>query len=223
MKNPKYLDYVYYYNVKRRKTKGIKGRSISESKIDEFLIKHIDENLLLSPVIAEWVRNHIKELKNKELEENKTLFEAQENFSNSLEKEKKKLRDMYRKDMITEEEYKSDLEEIESKAKKSKAKNIELVDWFSELNNIVDLGVDMRDIIKHGTVKEKKEFMSRFRSNLIWNEENLNVSNASWIDRYINVRKRILSEYTPFEHRNNVVNKGKNTDLTVLCPTLLRR
>ncbi len=221
MKSPKYLDYVYYYNVKRRKTKGIKARTLSESKVDEFLIDYVDQNLLLSPDLADWVRRHIDDLKDKELEENKTIAEAQENFSENLEKEKKKLRDMYRKEMINEEEYNSDLAEIELKQNKKKDERIEVVDWFKELHNIVNLGVEMKNVIENGTVKEKKELMSRFRSNLVWNEENLNVSNVSWINKYINGRKRILAKYSPFEPENNLVNKGKNTDLTVLCPTLL--
>lgn len=223
MKNPKYLDYVYYYNVKRRKTKEVKAKTISETKVDSFLESYIEENLLLSPKIADWIRKHIDELKDKELEENKTITSAQENSTDTLDKEKKKLREMYRKEMISEEEYKSDLVELESKYSNKAEEKIQVEDWFKELHNIIDVGLEMKNIIKNGTVKDKKEFMSRFRSNIVWNEENLNVSNVSWIDRYINVRKRILSEYTPFEHRNNVVNKGKNTDLTVLCPTLLPR
>ena len=223
MKSPKYLSYTYYYNVKRRKNKEVKAKTVSESKIDTFLKNYIDKELLLSPQLAGWVCKHINHLKDEELKANQTVFNSQESSMGLFEKEKKKLRDMYRKDMIDEDEYNLDLADLEKKYCPKKNKKQEYVsDWFKELNNIVDLGVEMKNIIEHGTIKEKKEVMSRFRSNLIWNEENLNVSNVSWVNKYIKGRKRILSKYPSFEPRNNVANKGKNTDLTVLCPTLLQ-
>ena len=221
MKSPKYLDYTYYYNIKRRKTKGIKAKTISESKIDEFLKKFTDENLILSPELADWVRKHISHLKDKEIEENQTIIRVQNSSVENLEKEKKKLRDMYRKEMITEEEYNSDLEEIEQKYSSKTKDEYKVSDWFEHLNDIVDLGTEMKNILDNGTIKEKKDMMSRFRSNLIWDEENLNISKVSWLETYIQGRKQVLSKYPWFEPKNNVENKGKNTDLTVLCPTVL--
>jgi site-specific DNA recombinase len=220
MKSPKYLEYTYYYNVKRRKTKGVTAKIINESKIDEYLNKYIDENLFLSPELASWVRKHLVYMRDAEIEENQVIVKAQSLSKETLEKEKRMLRDMYRKEMISEEEYKVDLAELEQKYNNNG--NVSYVsDWFDELNNIVDLGVEMKNIINNGTVKQKKDILSRLRSNLVWDEENLSISNVFWMDTYIKGRKEVLSQYPWFEPRNNLVNKRKNTDLTVLCPTML--
>lgn len=223
LKKPKYLEYTYYYNVKKRKRKNVIAKSISESKIDEFLSGYVNENLLLSPELAGWVRKHISHLKDEELEENQTVIKSQESSIGQFEKEKKKLRSMYRMEMISEAEYKSDLIDLENKYGPQEKKKQHVSDWFDNLNKIVDIGLEMKNVIENGTVNEKKDIMSRFGSNLVWNEENLSVSNDSWMDTYIKGRKQVLSKYPWFEPRNNVVNKGKNTDLTVLCPTLLPR
>lgn len=74
----------------------------------------------------------------------------------------------------------------------------------------------------HGTVKEKKDVLSKLRSNLIWNEEKLNISNKIWIDVYIKGRKKVLSKYPMFEPKNNVGNKEQNALLQASCPVMLR-
>jgi hypothetical protein len=47
---------------------------VSELKIDKFLTGYVDENLLLSPELAGWVRKHINHIKDEELEENQTII-----------------------------------------------------------------------------------------------------------------------------------------------------
>jgi site-specific DNA recombinase len=221
MRSPKYLEYSYYYNVRRKKQKGLIARGIEESKVNDFLKSYVDDNLQLSSELAGWVRKHINHLKDEELEENQTIVKSQESSKGRFEKEKKKLRDMYRMEMISEVEFKSDLIDLENKYGSKKNEGKTVPDWFENLHKIVDVGVEMKNVIENGTVDEKKDMMSQFGSNLIWNEENLNVSSDSWMNTYIKGRKHVLSKYPWFEPRNNLVKKGKNTDLTVLCPTVL--
>ena len=112
--------------------------------------------------------------------------------------------------MIVEDEYNTDLKEIEKEMGSSRENGKHLVsDWLEYLSDIIDLGIEMKNIIDNGTLKEKKDMMSRFRSNLIWNEENLSICKASWLKRYIKGRKQVLSQYPWFEPKNNQVNKGK--------------
>ena len=219
MKSPNYLHYVHYYNVKRKQSKGVKYKSIREEKINEFLRQYAQENLNISPELTEWAKKHLHELKDAELEENRTVFKAQSHVKEKTEKQKKKLREMYTREMITEEEYRSDLAGLQQVSKTVETPYVK--NWFEKLEDIIDLGVEFQNIIENGTIKEKKEVLSRLGSNLIWDEENLSISNEKWMDAYINGRKRVLSKYPMFEPKNNVGNKQQKTPFGVPCPVVL--
>ena len=75
MKQPKYLSYTYYYNIKRKKTKGVSSKSIEQRKIDSMLIDFYKNELKISERLYLFAKKHLTELRDKELERDKELHE----------------------------------------------------------------------------------------------------------------------------------------------------
>src|SRR5690606_11868127 len=80
---------------------------------------------------------------------------------------------------------------------------------------------DILDIIESTDSEAKKDLLSTLSSNLIWDEEKLNILRPKWIIEFEKVRKWMLKEYAQFEPEKDVENKGDYTDFGTLCPALL--
>ena len=208
LKNPKYLGYNFYYNVKKRKN-GEKCRVISEKKVNIEFNKFVDYNLNFSKELADWSKKYIVELKNKEI--NDSVFKEQLDQSNkeTFEKKAKRLRDMLRDEQITEEEYNSDLSALNLEYGTNDKKTGH-VDWFKEMNEIVDLTLCAKEIVDSDDFEEKRNLMSKLGSNLIWNEEKLNVLSRKSIQKLVDGIKRIKEEHKEFEPKNYQVPQGSN-------------
>ncbi len=220
--HPQFLEYYYYYNVSRRKKPGVSSSGIREEKVTGFLSDYLKENLDLPPTLTAWAKKNLCQLKDAELEENQLKVQAYKEINEDKNKERSKLREMLRKEIITEEEYRIDLSQIEEKHK-TQASTPEPIDWYSKIDDTISIGEHMQNILENGSVEQKREFMAKLGSNLVWDEENLSVINPKWLDIYIKGRKQVLSEKEWFEPRNNVGNKRENASFETLCPSLLRR
>jgi len=222
IKKPKYLSYVYYYNLKMRKQKNISVKSIEEKKIESFLINYFKESLHLSDELHNWSKLHLSQLKNSALEEQKTSSEARAKQRGKLTQKKKRVREMYALELISKEEFETDYREIEKQEQDYDKSINHFKDYYSELDNLLNLCASFIKIMKNGSQKEKKELFSRFPSNLVWNEQKLSIYKPKWLKAFEKGRKMILLKYGSVEPENQPINKGKNTDKSVLCPTLLR-
>ena len=208
LKNPKYLSYTFYYNV-RKKRNSEKYRSISEIKVDKKFKNFIEDNLNFSKELADWSKKHIIELKNKDL--NDSIFKEQLKQSNeeTFKKKAKRLRDMLRDEQTTEEEYKTDLEALNLEYGSSDKKENQ-VDWFKEMNEIADLTLCAKEIVDSDDFEEKRNLMSKLGSNLVWDEKELSILNRKSIQTLVDGIKKIKQEHKEFEPRNYQVTQSSN-------------
>jgi len=209
LENPKYLNYIYYYNVSKKKARK-KYKSISEVKVDKKLIKFVDENLTFSKELANWSKKHIVEMKDKEINDSLFKKEKMETDNLKFEKKKSRLRQMLRDEMITEDEYKKDLEVLNKQFSVFNSNVKNNIDWFSRMNNVVDLTIKTKKVLKEGSQQRKREILSVLGSNLVWNDENLFIYNDSGVNKFVKGIKGIKAKYPEFEPKNYVVNKGLN-------------
>lgn len=213
LENPKYLNFTYYYNVKKKKA-GQTYRSISEMKITKEALEFIGENLTFSQELAEWSKKYISELKDREINEN--VFRKQKEQTDKAEYEAKKsrLREMLRDQQITNDEYKSDIETLNKQYIAADTKKI-AVDWYSKMNGIVDLTLCTREIFEKGSVQAKRNILSKLGSNLTWDGEKLSISNSNAINKLVEGIKRAKTISPKFEPKNYRINKGvkEKTDL----------
>ena len=205
LENPKYLNFTYYYNVKKKKA-GQKYKSISETKITKEIISFVDENLTFSQGLADWSKKYITELRDQEI--NNSVFRKQKEEADSVEYESKKsrLREMLRDRQITDEEYKTDLEALNKQYVISGNRN-DSFDWYSKMNEVVDLTLCAKEIFEKGNIRAKRNILSKLGSNLTWNDKNLSISNSNAINKLVEGIKRAREINSKFEPKNYVVNK----------------
>lgn len=207
LENPKYLSYTHYYNVKKKKA-GQKYKSISEEKIKAKLGTFISENLLFSEELAVWSRQYIDELKDKEISENLFRKATAEADKAKFEHKKLRLRDMLRDEQITKEEYDSDLRRLQGEYANTEEPE-KKIDWYSEMNQIVDLTLELNKTLEGGTLKAKRNLLSKLGSNLVWNDRELIISNKKSIDKLVEGIKLAREINPKFEPKNCLVYQGE--------------
>ena len=221
--NPKYIGYVHYYDVKNKKA-GIKTKSISETVINSELNKFIDENLMFSKEMAEWSKKYITELKDKEISE-KVLMERSKNDRKiEFVNKKSRIREMLRDSQITEDEYHTDLESLIKKYDDINT-DIKKVDWYSEMNDIVDITQELSKVFKEGTIQAKRNMLSRLGSNLVWNGKKLSIYNSIAINKLVERIQSIKLEYPRFGIKTFLTEQGlneKTSEFSLVNSTLLR-
>jgi site-specific DNA recombinase len=223
LENPKYLLYTHYYDVKKKKN-GQEYKSLPEKKITIELVKFVDENLTFSPELADWSKKYITELKDKEI--NDSVFKKKKAIAdmNEFESKKTRLREMLRDEQITDEEYKNDLNVLNKKY--NIVTSNDGVDWYSKMNEIVDLTLSAKEILENGAIQAKRNILSKLGSNLVWNDKNLSIYNDISINKLVECIKGIKEKNTWFEPKNYVDIKGpkeKTEPLNSVYSILLRR
>ncbi len=221
LKKPKYLNYVYYYNLNKRQEKSVKVRCIEEKKVESFLIDYFRDSLVLTQDLCDWAKSHITELKNSALEEQRTYSKAKTKQKESIEQIKKRTREMFSLGLISQQEFKADYQGIILKEQAFESKQTHFKDYYDELEALLDLCSGLVTVMEKGTQQEKRDLLSRFPSNLVWDEEILSIHKPKWLLAFEKGRKTLLLKNTHVEPKDSLVNKGQNTPLRVLCPTLL--
>ena len=222
MKQPKYLSYTYYYNIKRKRTKGLSAKSIEEKKINNALLFLFENELQISEHFYNWSKMHLKELRDSELEEDKKIAKIQKKALNSLEDKKAKLRELFIDEIITKEEFQSDIKRLHTQIDTQKTDCEYAENWYAEMELLLDTLFNFGEIIKNGSYLEKKDALELLSPNLTWDEQNLQVLKADWLNDFVKGRNTVLKQYPMFEPKNNVDFKGLNGVLDIKCPTLLR-
>lgn len=203
-----YLEYVYYYNVKKKKAKE-QYKSITQNKILEELKSFIDENLNFSPAFAEWSKQFIVELKNKEINDKVFYEEQSKKDQEEFERKKRRLREMLRDEQIEEEDYKQDMKSLNERYANLEKKENQ-VNWFEKMNEIVEVGLSAKEILEKGSIEIKRNLLFNLGSNLVWNEEKLFIYNKKSIEKLIKGLNEIKVKIPEFEPKNNVVWQSLN-------------
>ena len=166
------------------------------------------KHVILPASLAEWSRKYISELKVKEL--NDVIFSNKlvENNKVEFEKKKTRLRAMLRDNQITDDEYASDLEVLKKQYPESTEKK--QVDWYSRMNEIVDITLCIKKVLEEGTTEQKRNILSKLGSNLVWDDKELIIRNDSGIEKLVESIQRNKELNPEFEPKNEVDFKGLN-------------
>jgi site-specific DNA recombinase len=220
IENPKYLVYRYYYNVKRRKS-ALKTSYLSEKVVDTYLSNYLKENLQFSPELAEWYKKHISELKDHDVSRNKDIQNNNINVIEQLQAKKKRIRKLLLDNYISPEEYQSEISDLETEIKSFKPVATSSQELSEEGDKIIDLTRIMYEKIVGDDLTEKRDFLSKLGSNLVWNEEILNIINTKPIQALIDGIKKAKEENPLFEPSTTLANEDQTDIFNSVCPTLL--
>lgn len=219
LEHPKYLQYVFYYNVRKKKMRG-GYRTIAEDRIWARLDKEVVSILTFSSELVAWSKRHIDELHHQKLQEASFEQRVAEEADVVFEQKKARLRAMLRDNHITEDEYHADLNALQREHAPSAQKSA--IDWYARMNEIADLTECMRDVFAHGSVQQKRNTLSKLGSNLIWDEESLRICNTFEVDTLIRAMQRATSENPEFEPENISDLTDQNGVFRAVSPSLLR-
>ncbi len=207
MEHPKYLSYVWHYNVRAKKA-GIPYKTISSEDVDEKMEDFVVEYLQFSDELVTWSKQYIHEMKQQEVSKKILINQQKEQRKFYFQEKKANLRAMYRDGKFTEEEYNEDLESLNVEYADVNETSVEAIDWYSRLMEIADITERIAGVFKSDNVEAKRKMLSSLGSNLTWDSEELNIHNDIAIEKLIEGIKRAKSVNPEFEPKNYVVNKG---------------
>ncbi|MCX6753002.1 MAG: recombinase family protein [Candidatus Nomurabacteria bacterium] len=216
LNNPKYLIKSYYYNVRKKKNK-IPYKGLNEEYITKEVKQYFNENLTFSNSLLNWSKKYIHELKDKEINDNILVRKDKENRKNDFENKKRKTRELLRDNKITSEEYNEDLVLLKQEYQDTQ-EPLKENDWYTEMIEITDIIEKIDEILENGTFESKRSILSRAGSNLVWNEEKLNISNSKAINTLIEGIKHIKLKYPKFEPKNYQVPQSLNEKTSDFSP-----
>jgi hypothetical protein len=114
---------------------------------------------------------------------------------------KRKMRKMLANELITEDEYKSDLRDLEERFKASN-KPTNTFDWTKRANEIIDLSQEFFDVMQNGQLKAKKSLLRKLGTNLVWDEEKVSVIKQKSVEKLFEVVSLMESEFQKSEPKN---------------------
>jgi hypothetical protein len=210
IKKPKYYHLRYYYNgALRHKEK--KCKIVEEKEVLQKTFEEIINPLSLTSELTNWAKTYVHEILDKDVSDKIKLNKVQSQIKDCVEKEKMELRALLRRGIITDEEYKQDLELLQNKVQ---VQHEVQIDWKSKIESILDLGLECKKVFENGSIKDKREILLKSQSNLIWDEKNLYISRPSWLEAYINGVKRLKQEIATIEPKINDKKALKNKDFS---------
>tara|TARA_B100001179_G_C18586990_1_gene402664 strand:+ start:205 stop:1932 length:1728 start_codon:yes stop_codon:yes gene_type:complete len=217
MKSPKFYYRKYYYNTQlRREGKSAKG--LPETSANEKMIE-LAEQITLNENLMDWSKKYINLIKDNEINEIKEKTQSRDNYFKKLEERKKRLKDGYLDGIFSQEEYREEKKKLEQEEKSEKAQP-KKKDWHTLSSELVTLGHEMKLVWKDGQVKQKRDILQKLQSNFIWNEENLNVSNAKWIDTILKHLPTVQEQQIKIEQAKSLVKQGSLQDFRETFPSL---
>ena len=148
MKTPKYLSYTYYFNIKRRKTKGLSSKSIEEKKVDQVLIDLYKKELHLTEQQYTWAKQHLEELKIEELERDKKRTKIYQKEKEELDLKKEKIRKLFIEELLSFEEFKKESEKLEALYNYKKEQQNYSENWYEQIDNLLDTLFNFEAIIE---------------------------------------------------------------------------
>jgi DNA invertase Pin-like site-specific DNA recombinase len=220
MESPKYLSYTYYYNVQRRKNKTLKAKCIEESKINKQLLSYFRDNLYVHPFLCNWAKKHLKEMNMKLINHEMEKLAIQEKQLQEINNQKNRLLTIYSKGYLKEEQYISEVQKLDLQITQLQ-ENTTTNDWVETITRHLELGKECLSIFENGSFESKRSLLEEISSNLIWDEENLNISNDLWLNSFINSLQTVKSKYPQFEPGKPLDFKGSKALFDTTCPIML--
>ena len=171
------------------------------------------------------MRKYIKEMRDSEINEHLLKEEVAQQEVGDYIKRKKKLRELLANELITEDEYKFDLSDLEERYKASSNSKDDF-DWTVKANEIVNLSQEFFDVMKNGEIKAQKSLLHKLGTNLVWNEEKLSTVNKKSIQALLDGIPLVKLEIEKFEPKKYIDIKSLNEKTSEISPvfsTLLPR
>lgn len=219
LKQPKYKYYVYYRNI-GKVTRKEPFKCISENQITDALTSYISNNLLLSPQLIDWCIKYFQEFADEETAAQRAVFESALKRKKELEDKKIRYREMLADGLSSQAEYLADVEKINTEIGTIELSMEDRSQWLAKACEMVSIGAEMVNTLGKGTVAAQRAVLSRFTSNLQWNEKMLIILNPKPIIELIDGLNRAKSLNSLFEPQNTLADQDKTGVFASVCHEL---
>ncbi len=208
LEKPKYLTYTYYYNIAKKKRRE-QYKSINEDKVLEHLISEVVNYMPFSEDLANWSKRHIKEMRDEEINQNLFREDIAKSEAEDFIAKKKRRREMLAEGLITEDEYKQDIADLEARYK-PQDKRVDF-DWTKRANEMVDLAQEFVAVMKaKDQIQPKRKILTRLGSNIVWDDEKLSIYFPKSFQMLFQGFDEAKSLDEKFEPKNYQVPQGSN-------------
>lgn len=213
LKHPRYYSALHYYNVPRKKRKE-RCKYLNETVIDDFLLTYTKTNLRFTASQQEWSLNYLRELKDKEYQDHQVKVKRASDYIRSLEQQQHNAKRALLAGAFSPSEYKDALRDI-YKCKKKAESTETLNHWHDKATALVSFADNLSYIWKAGSVDDKRQMLADIGSNLIWDEKNVSIKNAKWLDRIVTGLNRAKESKRRFELEGvSKISRGSNAKST---------
>jgi DNA invertase Pin-like site-specific DNA recombinase len=221
LQNPVYRYYVYYRNVTKA-TRKEPYKCISENQVTATVVDYVTDNLLFSKNLIVWCTNYFHELANQEKAEDNAVFENRVKRKKELENKKTRYRELLAEGRFSIEEYTSDIEKIEAEIATIDISLDDSKHWFQKACDMVAIGSELVDLLNDGTIESQRTILSKFTSNLQWNEKSLVIISPAPVLKLIYGMRKAIALNRDFEPKSTLADKD-DTGVFTSVSLMLRK
>lgn len=230
MVTPTYLSYIYYHCTKKR-DKECPGRSLEVKQLEAQVVKHVESEIMISKELSDWAIKYIGELGDEDLKL-ETVKKTQRLASEEgILKKLDNLLDLRlsRGTVATQDE------EIFSRKEKKlneelsliretnlKENNLSNADGIARVRREFSLMSEILDILKNGTIEDKKSVLYEFGSNLTLTGKKVSITNTKSIQKFVDALHKAKAINARFEPKNTLAGYDKTEVFASVRTTLLR-
>ena len=211
--------YDYYYCTRKKKSiKCSQKKALTEKNLENQIGK-ILENSEINPIFLQWALDYLNTRNDKEVEDRTKIYQSQQNSYNKLQRELDNLTRMFYKELIEEEYFIKESEELKQKIKESKLILEKTEDralkWLEFTKKTFQFATYARKhfFAPETTPEQKKEIMLGLGWNWTIKDQILNISKYKWMEKLENGYKPLKNKYERLELEKTLTEKERNTKI----------
>ena len=180
-KNGKSMNYIYYHCTHKRPCN--QRKNLREVNIEQQYAETLSKYTIL-PQFKDWALDALAEQNEIESTDFTAILESQNRTIESTHKEVKKLIKMASKELISEDQFleeKNDLENLIKELEKEREDTKKRADnWYATAEHLFDLAVNGREKFLHGSLEDKRTVLQDLGSNPVILEGKLIITPHPW-------------------------------------------
>lgn len=207
-------DYIYYHCT--RKKKGIKctqNKPLTLKQVEEQIDIQL-EKVTIHPKFRQWALKKLNRKNDKEIEDRTKIYETQQKSLNDTQRELDNLTKMRYRELIDDETFIRERDELQNKLSKIKINLSETENraekWLELTERTFNFACYARKEFLFGDLKKKREIFSALGQNFIVKDQRIIMKPNEWLTPIIKNYSAIKSEYKRLELAKNLSDKEKD-------------
>ncbi|MFH0968989.1 MAG: recombinase family protein [Patescibacteria group bacterium] len=213
----KVKEYIYYHCTRRKRELNCSQRKVlSQDNLEKQIMEELKKYTIL-PEFRDWALDVIREKNDNEIEDRTKIYEMIHNSLTKTQKELDELTKMRYRNLIDDEMFLKEKEELQKKISQHRDKLRETESradkWLELTERTFNFATYASINFNKGTIEEKKEILSALCSNPIIKDQKLAIQAEEWFQVMNDGYKPLEAEYLRLELNKTPLNKVKSEQL----------